>query len=98
MVRGGRLMHGVGLLRLSQTPVTIDSEEYVVFVRGWLAPRGFASWVEANEYLKECMLSKKQRYQARLKSGTKLASGPRPGEKAYNKAIKAIFENARGRL
>jgi hypothetical protein len=92
-------MHGVGLLRISLTPVTVDTEEYVVFVNGWLAPLGFASWVEANAYFLECMNSEKKYYQARLKSGIKRASGPRPGLKTYNKAIKNLLGvTEKGRL
>lgn len=83
MVKGGRIIHGVGLLRVSQTPVTVDSEEYVVFVHGWLAPKGFASWKEANAYFEARLKSDKVSAQKRLRSGTKLRPGPIPNELSY---------------
>jgi len=89
MVKGGRVMHGVGLLRISKTPVTVDTEEYVVFVNGRLATRGFASWREANIYFLAWVESKKMPPQKRLRSGVKRRSGIRPGEIAYRNAIRA---------
>ena len=88
MVTEPRFMHGVGLLRISQTPVTVDREEYVVFVGGWLCPRGFASWKEANDYFQAIKESRERRRQTRLQSGVKLKAGRRPGETSYQKALK----------
>lgn len=84
-----RMMHGVGLLRVSKTPVTVDSEEYVVFVDGWLAPRGFPSWVQANAYFLECAEINKKRRLRRFRSSVILKPGPRPGAIAYFSAAEA---------
>ena len=88
MVRQGRLMHGIGLLRISQTPVSVDTEEYVVFVDGWLAPHGFSSWRDANAYFQTRVQSKIVRAQTRLRSGAPRRPGIRPGARAYNREIK----------
>lgn len=76
-------MHGVGLLRISCSPVTVDTEEYVVFVEGYLVPQGFGSWIEANACFLEHLEFKKVRAQKRLLSGVDRRRGARPGEKAY---------------
>jgi hypothetical protein len=92
VVRGGSLMHGVGLLRVSHTPVTVDCEEYVVFVDGWLSPRTFGSWREAYVHFLECQLEHKKRPRARLCSSVHRRTGRRPGETAYRKALKTQEE------
>lgn len=47
------IMHGVGLLRVSRSSTTVDSEQYVVFVKGWIAPESFGSWIEAYRYFRK---------------------------------------------
>ena len=56
MVEVRQALHGVGLLRVSLTPVTVAVEEYVVFVRGDMVERGFESWAEAMDYFRLCMI------------------------------------------
>ncbi len=87
-------MHGIGLLRISQTPVTVDTEEYVVFIHGWLAPHGFASWSEANAYMQERMKAARVSSQKRLRSGEPRAPGLRPGQKSYLNGVKKQTETA----
>jgi hypothetical protein len=90
-------MHGVGLLRISRTPVTVDTEEYVVFVNGRLSPYGFASWKEANASFVELVKLKEQAPQEPLRSGFSRKKGARPGGRTYLKAVKEQ-EDSKGRL
>jgi hypothetical protein len=85
----GTFMHGVGLLRVSRTPVTVDSEEYVVFIRGWLSPDTFGSWREAMTYFEERMkfVSPKQ---GRIRSRVGRPKGVKPGSMAYRKALEQV--------
>jgi hypothetical protein len=49
-----KLLHGVGLLRVSRFPTRVEDEEYVVFVEGDIVERGFESWAEAHAYFILC--------------------------------------------
>jgi hypothetical protein len=82
-----RLMHGVGLLRLSRTPVTVDTDAYVVFVEGWLAPRTFESWSSANAYFVECAKVTTGRKPKRLWASTHKRAGRPEGAGIYERML-----------
>jgi hypothetical protein len=89
--RKRRLMHGVGLLRISQTPVTVDSEEYVVFVQGWLVPRTFGSWREAmDHFLAECDRAAPKRPHRRLTMSNRKRVGRPKGAGIYEKLMENV--------
>jgi hypothetical protein len=81
-----RYMHGVGLLRISRTPVTVDSEDYVVFICGWLAPRTFGSWKEAYDYFRhESKRLDQDKPHRRLAHGKRRKPGRPVGAGVYEK-------------
>jgi hypothetical protein len=81
-----RLLHGVGLLRISRNPITVDSEEYVVFVDGCCLPRTFKSYAEAFTYFIAKCENLGKRWNRPLRSRHSMQKGQKQGVKVFYKA------------
>ena len=78
------------MLRISRTPVTVDSEEYVVFVFGVLEPKCFLSYVEAQAHFETRAAEEEllKRRRKRLRSAIRHKKGPGVGATEYRRAMR----------
>lgn len=88
MTKPGRYIHGVGLLRVSRTPVTVDSEEYVIFFDGHLQPDCYASHAQALAQFEEWEARgfAPRRQRKRLRSAFHMKGGAKPMATEYKRA------------